>query len=68
MSVNETVKTYYQMLARQCGCWSATHCMRKRGYAPEQCREALDDVRHCTRVWVPGRTERAWSDATASAH
>jgi hypothetical protein len=66
MSVNETVKTYYQMLARQCGCWSAAHCMRKRGYTLEQCREALDDVRHCTRVWEHGTAESAWSDVITS--
>jgi hypothetical protein len=52
MPVNETVKTYYQMLARQCGYWSAAHCMRKRGYTIEQCEEALIDVRHCKRVWM----------------
>ena len=67
MSINETVKTYYQMLARQCGCWSAAHCMRKRGYTHEQCREALDDVRHCTRVWMNGAAESASPDAIASA-
>ena len=52
MPVNETVKTYYQMLARQCGYWPAAHCMRKRGYTIEQCEEALIDVRHCRRVWM----------------
>ena len=52
MPVNETVKTYYQMLARQCGCWSAAHYMRKHGYTLEQCRQVLYDVRHCTRVWA----------------
>ncbi len=63
MPVNETVKTYYQMLARQCGCWSAAHCMRKRGYTLEQCRQVLDDVRHCTRVWVPGGAAASvWDD------
>jgi hypothetical protein len=52
MSINEIVKTYYQMLARQCGYWSAAHCMRKRGYTIDQCEEALIDVRHCKRVWM----------------
>jgi hypothetical protein len=59
MYIDETVKAYYQMFARQCGCWSAAHCMRKRGYTLEQCREALDDVRHCGRVWASGRSESA---------
>jgi hypothetical protein len=53
MSVNEIVKTYYQILARQCGYWSAAHSMRKRGYTSDQCAEALRDVRHCRRVWMP---------------
>ena len=66
MPVNETVKTYYQMLARQCGCWSAARYMRKRGYTLEECRQMLHDVRHCTRVWAPGSTESPWSDAIAS--
>ena len=59
MFVDETVKTYYQMLARECGCWSAAHCMRKRGFTLEQCHEALDDVRYCTRVWASRATVRA---------
>ena len=53
MFVNETVKTYYQMFARQCGCWSTAHSMRKRGYTLEQCREVLD--------------ESAWRNAIESA-
>jgi hypothetical protein len=53
MSVNEIVKTYYQMLARQCGFWSAAHAMRKRGYTSDQCAQALSEVRHCKRVWMP---------------
>ena len=65
MPVNETVKTYYQMLARQCGYWSAAHYMRKHGYTLEQCRQVLYDVRHCTRVWAPGSAESQGSDAIA---
>jgi hypothetical protein len=52
MSVNEIVKAYYQMLARQCGYWSAAHSMRRRGYTNDQCAEALRAVRHCKRVWM----------------
>ena len=59
MFVDETVKTYYQMLARQCGCWSAAHFMRKRGFTLEQCHEALDDLRYCTRVWASRATGHA---------
>ena len=68
MAVSEVVRTYYQMLARQCGCWSAAHCMRKRGYALEQCREALHEVRHCTRVWTSHCTENTGRVAIASTH
>ena len=67
MFVNETVKTYYQMFARQCGCWSTAHSMRKRGYTLERCREVLDEVRHCRRVWAPGGSESAWRNAIESA-
>ena len=67
MFVNETVKAYYRMFARQCGCWSAAHCMRKRGYTLQQCREALHEVRHCRRVWTPGGSESAWRNAIESA-
>lgn len=67
MFVSETVKTYYQMFARQCGCWSAAHCMRKRGYTLGQCREVLREVRYCTRVWTPGGSESPWRNAIESA-
>ena len=63
MSVNEIIKTYYQMLARQCGYWSAAHCMRKRGFTIEQCETALIDVRHCKRVWTRTSMPGLRSDA-----